>query len=355
MAKGPNHNRYRSRPQTHTTPARPGMHLDGPRYAPLSRAEELACVVAAQAGDIAARNRLVTGNLRIVKLIACRYSGAAIDVDDLIGEGCLGLADAVDRFSIEVADGTRFITYAVWWVRQRILLAVYRHASMLHIPTSRICDLQRSDKRRTALRRQLGRDPSVDELAAATGLTAERLERAQRVRLPDLMLDSIVDGHDEPHLQLMPSEDAPPDADLERQELRALSDAALGQLDPRAQMIVRWRYGLDDDTPRTLDQIGQLLHVSRERVRQLHDRALEAMRAGINGDGLNDYRSEDSATSPEGPQSGENWHVEPTESTNAVLCETMHLSPPVAACGGSQASVPVGARSPKGASHASAN
>ena len=244
---------------------------------PLSRQEEAALFRKVRAGDDSAMCRVVTANLRFVVSVAREYSIYGLPLIELISEGNMGLLEAARRF--DEGRGLKFITYAVWWIRQAILKALAQSGKAARPPMSRVNDWKKVPRKSGALTQQLGRTPTLHELAAGAQMSLERARNAFEVSRRDISLDKPLHTEDrEDRLSSFVSEDADVEEDVEKVELaRALRDC-LASLDDREHQVICSYFGLEDREPLTLEQIGEAIGVTRERVRQIRNRALEKIR-----------------------------------------------------------------------------
>jgi len=251
-------------------------------YEPLSREQEIELVKRAKADDDQAMHALVNANLRFVVSIAKEYTGYGLSFIELISEGNFGLIEAVRRF--DETRGFKFITYAVWWIRQAILKALAEQSKAARPPMSQINDLQKVEKMAGALTQKLGRDPTLEEIAENAGISLERTRNALELGQRDLSFDApLYPDEEDSLLSVFTTEASAPEEDLERTLLFEALHDSLEVLDRREQQIIRAYFGLDDQEPMTLEQIGAILGLTRERVRQLRDRALQKIR-GQRGD-----------------------------------------------------------------------
>jgi RNA polymerase sigma factor (sigma-70 family) len=234
--------------------------------APLSANEERRLAVRAVAGDRDARDALVERHLPLVVGIARHYTGHQVPLEDLIQEGNLGLIHAAQKF--DPARGVRFATYATWWVRQRISRAVFGLAHAIRVPRTVIMDVRRLAAAATALRQRHRERPGDAQLAAAIGRSPARVRFLRSVPEDPLSLDHQVNGG-VIGAPVLPDPAAGDDSDI---------DLAIRDLPPRLAQIVRLRFGLEGGRQRTLREVGAMLHISRERVRQLEHRALKRIR-----------------------------------------------------------------------------
>jgi RNA polymerase primary sigma factor len=244
---------------------------------PLSRKDEVIYFQRAKAGDEDARQALVQANLRFVVSVAREYKDYGLSLIELISEGNVGLMEAVKRF--DETRGFKFITYAVWWIRQAILKALAEQGKIARPPMSQINDLQKIEKETGALAQVLGRIPTFEEIAAKVDISIERTRNAMAVAQQDVSLDApaFLD-EDTALMQVFVADQDGVDESFERAQMQETVIACLGVLDPREHHIVRAYFGLDDTEPLTLEEIGDALGVTRERVRQLRNRALEKMK-----------------------------------------------------------------------------
>ncbi len=246
-------------------------------FQPLSRQREIELVHRAHTGDERAMHQIVEANLRFVVRIARGYHGRGLSFMELISEGNLGLLEAVQRF--DETRGFKFITYAVWWIRQAILRALAEHGKIARPPLSRVNDLQKVERWRGILAQKLGRDPIPEEIATSAGLSLERTHNALYMAQPDVSMDAPTALDERESLLASFAAGTPDPADsYERAALSHTLHACLDLLDRRERVVVRAYFGLDDQEPQTLEQIGGQLGLTRERVRQLRDEALDKMR-----------------------------------------------------------------------------
>ncbi|HXE58358.1 MAG TPA: sigma-70 family RNA polymerase sigma factor [Gemmatimonadales bacterium] len=254
----------------------------------LSRAEEIALARKAFNGNVAAQEKLARHNVRFVVSVAKKFQNRGVPLVDLIGEGNLGLMTAARKFDPD--RGVKFISYAVWWIRQAIQAAVARHGRPVRVPLNRTADLSRLGRTTTLLKDRLGRMPTVDELARATGLTPEAVRslsalNAEAVRLDHPTRDG--DGTDRMERFSAGDQEATDSSTLANNQTRSI-EAALAELPARDAKVLRLYFGLEDGTSRTLEEIGRMMGVTRERIRQLRDRALSRLREGETGERLRD-------------------------------------------------------------------
>jgi len=246
----------------------------------LTPPEEVAIARRIAAGDPDAMHELIRANLRFVVSVAKKYQNRGMALTDLIGEGNVGLLTAARKFDPD--QGVKFISYAVWWIRQAILASLARQGRTVRVPLNRTADLSRIVRSSETLRKELERQPSPEEIAEATGLTVEVVQALATLNSSDVRLDAPVEGEGERSLsdRFVADEQSDPDMQVMDQLLIEEIDRALRALPPRDAKVLRLYFGLNDGREHTLEEIGSLLGVTRERVRQLRDRALKRLRDG---------------------------------------------------------------------------
>jgi RNA polymerase primary sigma factor len=225
-----------------------------------------------------AKDTLILANLRLVASVARRYLGHGMPIEDLMQEGTIGLIRAVERFNYR--KGYRFSTYAIWWIRRAISRAIADQARLIRLPVHVTDTLGRINKTRGTLRERLGRMPTRAELAEALTMTEEKLSELLRGAVEPLSLETPIGEEGESRLaDLIPATDLHnPVSEATRGALRDELMAALEELTPRERDVILLRYGLDGDEPRTLEEVGRALEVTRERVRQIESSALAKLR-----------------------------------------------------------------------------
>lgn len=225
-----------------------------------------------------AKNTLILANLRLVASVARRYLGHGMPIEDLMQEGTIGLIRAVERFNYR--KGYRFSTYAIWWIRRAISRAIADQARLIRLPVHVTDTLGRINKTRGTLRERLGRMPTRAELAAELTMTEEKLTELLRGAIEPLSLETPIGEEGESRLaDLIPAPDAHnPVVEATRGALRDEIMIALSELTEREKDVIMLRYGLDGDEPRTLEEVGRALEVTRERVRQIEASALGKLR-----------------------------------------------------------------------------
>jgi RNA polymerase primary sigma factor len=255
----------------------------------LTAPEEIELGHRALAGDEDAVAKLVRANLRFVISVAKKYQNRGVSLIDLIQEGNVGLVTAARKFDPE--QGVKFISYAVWWIRQAILAALANQGRAVRVPLNRASDLARIFRERERLKQELRRDPTIPEIAQAANLTPEVVTSLQTLNAAEIRLDAPIGDSDDSQLveRFMWDEAHEPEEAVEERLLAEHIERALETLSPRDARVVRLYFGLEGGREHTLEEIGNMLGVTRERVRQLRDRALKRLREGDLGPALESF------------------------------------------------------------------
>ena len=248
------------------------------QYPLIDRAEEARLARGIRAGDAECLDKLVRSNLRFVVSVAKKYQKQGVPLSDLINEGNLGLIRAAHKF--DETKGIKFISYAVWWIRQAILQALAEQSRIVRVPLNRAGALHRIGRRSSSLLQELGREPTVEEIARDLDIPEQEVERTMAISQSHLSLDApITPGEDSRLLDYLPDQFSPgPEDEAYEHALKRTVEDALSSLKEREAKILRLYYGLDDQDPMTLEEIGQILGITRERVRQIKEKALARLR-----------------------------------------------------------------------------
>lgn len=244
----------------------------------LTEQQERDLSIRTQQGSEQAWRHLVEANLRLVVSVAKRYSGEGMTMMDLIQEGTFGLMHAARKF--DASRGNRFSTYATWWIRQAISRKIQEQSHLIYLPAHVHEEWYKLKSTSGQLWQTLGREPLLEELVAATGITACRIRDLLEVGEAPWSLEALAEWKEEDLDDLLPDRQAPAldeatDTEEQAAELRGLLTQILA---PREYLVLRLRFGLDGKEPHTLLEIGRLMGVTRERARQIEDRALKKLR-----------------------------------------------------------------------------
>ncbi len=244
----------------------------------LTREEETDVAKRVDKGDKAALDHLVRANLRFVVSIAKQYSNQGLSLEDLINEGNVGLIKAAQRF--DYRRGFKFISYAVWWIRQAMLQALAEQSRIVRLPLNRAGALYRIGKASRQLHQELGRNPTDEEIAKRLKMTRSEVTDTRKISNTCLSLDESFDGEDDNSLMSYLADETSPGPDEITFEHTLEHDLrnALTLLEPREERILRLYYGIDCEEPLTLEQIGAHIGLTRERIRQIKEKALGKLR-----------------------------------------------------------------------------
>ena len=255
---------------------------------PLAREEEEALSTKIQEGDVQALHELVRRNLKYVVTVANKYRGCGLSLQDLIEEGNIGLIQAAKRF-----DGTRhikFITYAVWWIRQAIMHSLAEQSGTVRLPIKQAGKLYKIERKYKSLTQELEREPTASEVAEDLGYSVEDIENIMRAYRTHLSLDTPLRDDDvTQYLDLLENPDyIPYDDQIMKESLHEKVDDMLKHLSKREEQILRMRFGFNGET-KTLEDIGKEIGLSRERVRQIEKRAKARLKIRSDSEALQDH------------------------------------------------------------------
>jgi RNA polymerase primary sigma factor len=254
----------------------------------LTKEEEYKLGKLIQQGDEKALEKLILANLKFVVSIANRYKNTGISLSDLINQGNLGLVEAAKRFDPE--RGVKFISYAVWWIRQAIIQALAEQSGTVKLPIKQATVLYKINTAIEKLTKEYGREPTPAEISKQVGLPTEDIENILRVSRNYLSLETpIKDGENKSFIDMLESDRQSVEDDIILKTLKNSLDTIVDELDEREASIIKWRFGFDGEAPKTLEEVGEILNISRERVRQIEARALSKLKKKAINRKLHDY------------------------------------------------------------------
>ncbi|WP_047154960.1 RNA polymerase sigma factor RpoD [Aneurinibacillus tyrosinisolvens] len=276
----------------------PGVKINDPvrmylkeigRVPLLSAQEEIKLAKRIEEGDEEAKRRLAEANLRLVVSIAKRYVGRGMLFLDLIQEGNMGLIKAVEKFDYQ--KGYKFSTYATWWIRQAITRAIADQARTIRIPVHMVETINKLIRVSRQLLQELGREPSPEEIAEKMDLTPEKVREIMKIAQEPVSLETPIGEEDDSHLgDFIEDQDALAPSDAAAYELlKEQLEDVLDTLTEREENVLRLRFGLDDGRTRTLEEVGKVFGVTRERIRQIEAKALRKLRHPSRSKRLKDF------------------------------------------------------------------
>ena len=257
----------------------------------LTSDEEINLAIKIKKGDTLAQEKLIKANLRFVVSVAKHFQNQGLSLGDLINEGNLGLIKAAQRF--DVTRGFKFISYAVWWIRQCIMSALADHQRVVRLPMNRVGELTKISKAYRNLEQEFERKPTAEELAKNLEMTAEEVAYALQISGRYVSMDEPLKSGDENKnslVDVLPNDNQPlPDNGLMKESLKNEVTKVLSTLDAREAEVIRLSFGIGRNQKATLEEIGDRFNLTRERIRQIKEKALRKLRGSKRSDRLKAY------------------------------------------------------------------
>ncbi len=244
----------------------------------LTKEEEQQLARDLQNGRKEAVNELVESNLSFVAKVASEYRSLGIPLEDLLNEGNVGLIEAAHRY--DATKGTKFITYAIWWIRKSILRSLSEHSNLVRVPTYQMKKVREIRDAENSLRRKLGRRPKREEISNRLDRSLSKIDQVLQFSLREMSLDDRVGKDRDTPISdyLVDYSRISPEEDMVKREANSLVTEAMDHLTGQERMVIRYRYGISGGSSLTLKQIGEMMSISRERVRQIECQAKERLR-----------------------------------------------------------------------------
>lgn len=260
----------------------------------LSNEEEIELAEKAAAGDRIAKNKIINANLRFVVTIAKKYQKKGLDIEDLISEGNIGLLNAIEKF--DVTKGYRFISYAVWWIRQSILKAVCEKSRAIRLPLNRANELVRIEHAKKEINScgiSLSEEDEIKEVANMLNMDSTHVRELVNISKEMSSLDSEIYGKDNSYTSmgelLEDTRYATPEAQLIEEDMNKEINDVIDTLKPNEAQVLRMRYGLDGQKPMSLKEVGEVFDLTKERIRQIEKLAIKRMRCPVRARRLSSY------------------------------------------------------------------
>ena len=255
----------------------------------ISAEEEVELAQRIKQGDKAALEKLTKANLRFVVSVSKQYQNQGLSLPDFINEGNLGLIKAAQRF--DETRGFKFISYAVWWIRQSILQALAEQSRIVRLPLNKIGSINKINKAYAKLEQEYEREPNAEEIAEVLEITEAEVKESMKNAGRHISMDApLIQDEDNTMYDVLKSEEAPtPETELLYESLRKEIDRAISTLTPREADVVRLYFGLNGSHPMTLEEIGEKFDLTRERVRQIKEKAIRRLKHTSRSKNLKSY------------------------------------------------------------------